>query len=264
MCTILQIITFTSLLVGSLSQGGSLYAGWPSHCCRLETRQIQFGDQLPEDYVQAGETEGERWAYVVDKKFNNAVKLKSEKWDRYPLYPLKGCAEDRQSPFFDILVNPNRCALKFVKTRYYNQTFPQSTGNMYDGGRFYAPAFNGHYFATINESTYPTVPAYHLNGRLDGCRSYGSGSISNVALYTSGHGILTVDCLNSLVTMSNTVLLNVTYPEFKTPTERSDVVYFHRKYNNSSPQTQKQNVGFSVERTNTIHVSLSQAYAASR
>ena len=97
---------------------------YPDSCCQLEWQNITLGQQLPPDYVQAGEYLGQKWAYTLSRYPWIALKPQNQHQPPNWLY-LRGEYRSKDGPW-PILVNPNKCVIGWYSTQYLKESKPQN------------------------------------------------------------------------------------------------------------------------------------------
>ena len=139
-----------TLLAGCCATSFSeIFPDWPDHCCQLQLERHEVGQLLPKDTIYAADVKGKRWGYAVDQHQEYGVQTISEKFTEPPvLFKENDCLADKR-PIFQVLTNPNKCAIDWYTTRYKDEMFVNSTGVvMGERNEVYLPAFNGYYFAS--------------------------------------------------------------------------------------------------------------------
>ena len=195
---------------------------------------------------------GKKWGYAVDQTDEFMPMFMSEDFRERPVRasPVHHCASEATKTTYEVLTNPNRCALRWYTTRYENEQFLNASGVVLAEGRGYMPAFNGYYFAKMENTSFGDLPSVSLNGETFGCRN---DTYDVLTTTLPGTKILYVDCLESLRTMSQVRLVNVTNSDEDIEAiHDASTVYFNRTYRNKSNETKKQTVSFSAIRINTV------------
>jgi hypothetical protein len=273
MMDVLSVILFMAMLTSHSSFASSfseVFPDWPDHCCKLELEKYEFGHQLPTDLLFGGDVKGKRFGYAVDRHQKYGIEVVSERFADAPIrFDKDGYCRADKRPLFEVLTNPNGCAIDWYTTRYEGEMFINSTGVLRDKGRVYMPAFNGYYFARRNESQHQEDEGKEQI--MAGASFQGEAMLCDTADQAQrkhkerGTQILGVDCLASLVSMSSVKLVNITVHDDDIESVReSDAVYFKRSFINKSNVTQKQAVAFSAEKTNSMFVSVSESFSSSK
>lgn len=192
------------------SSNTRLHDGWPDNCCRLESTQMNFGGMLPEDYVSAGKSLGQQFAYVINPKYDAAMIFKSERPDLPPFYPYNHCKKYNNLTSYEILTNPNKCELSYYKLRYDAEEFNNLTGHLFPNERKFAPALAGYYFGRYKFADNLTAPAFHRGDYTFGCSLNTSTTATVVGSSSAGHEILTVKCLQSQTPILRGMIANQT------------------------------------------------------
>lgn len=274
------VIVSVLLLISSISASPAFEAAfpqWPEQCCKLELEKHIFGNVLPDDVIFGGSVNGKRWGYMVDRNENYEVVGITEQFDELPvrLAQTEKCSNYTSKCEYEILTNPNKCAIDWYTTRYAGEKFFNSSGVSMRSDQIFVPAYNGFYFATRNvtdgdipEGADPANvkagqqwPAVLYKGAWNTCSRTGSQRTGNKA----GTKVMYVDCVKSLVTMSKSELVNITANDQDVDNIRdTETVYFKRTFVNKSNLTQKQSISFSAEKTNSMYVSVSNSYSSSK
>lgn len=232
---------------------------WPDYCCKLSWEKIGSDGYLPKNFIEAGNIGGQPWAYAMVVGSPYMYVLQESPINKY-MYNTASCSDMAGKTESYILTNPNKCKINWYKKRYEDEVFNATfTGHLFKSGQEFAPSVANQYFLRyINSSD-------QIPGVIDtDYRQMGTFCPNETTFKFSMFEILTVDCLKSLVSMSDAELTDISFPADPFPKSKSDVTYFHRSYKNFSPQQQRQQVGFTVERRNKVQVSLSESYASSR
>lgn len=248
---------------------GEVFPQWPPYCCQLNLSSVPQGQLLPDDAVIGGIVDGKRWGYAVDRDQQNpGILAMSERYDEDPvqLRPEVQCEAVAPRSEFEVLTNPNKCSIGWYTTRYENEKFINPAGVSMNGKKIFLPAYKGFFFATHNDTYHEyLMPAAFNNGETSACYNSTGADVPHLRYrgIAAGTHVMYVDCFESLVTMSKVKLVNVTIDNNDLQATRdTNVVYLKRKFINRSNETQKQDVSFSAEKTNTIFVSVSESYSS--
>ena len=241
--------------------GNSDFPSWPSHCCSLGLQETLFGSSLPHDAVIAGNVQGKRWGYAVDRTEDLMPMFMSEDYRERPVRasPNHHCSTEATRTSYDVLVNPYRCVIKWYITRYESEQFINTTGISLDNGHNFMPAVNGFYFARMENTSFGDLPSVSLHGETFGCRN----ETYDVIVTTSpGASIMHIDCFDSLRTMSRIRLVNITASDRELEMIRNaSTVYFKRTLKNASHDPKKLPVTFSAMKVNSVQAFISEKFA---
>lgn len=156
----LLLLLFTS---SSLTQSfNNSFPDWPEYCCNLELTPHHHGQPLPKDTIPAGRIDGKGYAFAIDRQDNNEIMIVSEDPAEYPICPIDDCDSDKEVTSYEVVTNPNKCAIGWYETRYESERFSRSTRSArasatekrsvsredMESKRIVSPAFNGFLFAT--------------------------------------------------------------------------------------------------------------------
>lgn len=257
---ILTVVTVLSLSCVASSSFSDGFPSWPQHCCPLQLQEILFGTSLPRDAVVAGNVMGKKWGYAVDRTEELMPIFISEDFRERPVRasPTHHCSTEATRTTYEVLTNPNRCVIDWYTTRYESEQFVDGSGVTIGDGRGFMPAYNGFFFARMPNTSYGDLPAVSLNGETFGCRNE---TFDVLTTSLPGTQVLFVDCLQSLRTMSQARLVNMSViEEDLLQIQETPAVYFNRTYRNKSNDTKKQTISFSAMRTNMVYAVLSEKF----
>ena len=250
------------LIRSSLAASAADLPFWPVHCCPLQLQEILFGTSLPRDAVLGGDVLGKKWGYAVDRSEEFMPMFMSEDFRERPVRasPNHHCTTEATKTTYEVLTNPHRCSIRWYTTRYEGEQFVNTSGVFLDEGRGFMPAFNGFYFAKLENTSFGSLPSVSVNGETFGCRNETFDVLTSSA---AGVQILYVDCIHSIATMAQARLSNISVKEEDLEAIRdAPSVYFNRTFRNRSNDSKKQAVTFSVLRRNSVAAFLSDAFAS--
>lgn len=155
---------------------------YPANCCQLEWTDINQGDSLPANYVEAGIFLNRSWAFI-GADFGK-VSVKSNISHEYPNWISDNKHSWKVNPY-PILTNPNKCHTGWYTTKYNAEKTPKNSD------WFFPPL-----------SPFETGDFARLNGAPS--HIYGSGYLDTInSLYgyketkPKHYDLLYVDCKKS-------------------------------------------------------------------
>lgn len=256
----------------SLSQSfNNSFPDWPEYCCNLELSPHSYGHPLPKDTITAGSIDGKRYGFAIDRQQNSDILIISEDPHEYPIRPLSDCDSDESGSSYEVITNPNKCAIGWYETRYESESFSSSSGSRTgsrtraadNDKRIVSPAYNGYLFATREYGEDQLWSGTFKDGESVTCFN---SSYHSKRTITPGTMVMFVDCLKSLATMADAKLVSIKVNEREMDSLRNNapVVYYKRTFVNTGILPQRQDIQFTAERTNTMFVSVSESFSPTK